>query len=90
MTISQIQVAVAERFGVAVSDLVSDRRLTARERQVAMWLCRHRTPCSLPAIGLAFGRDHTTVHHAIRRVDERMAADAAFAGTVNDLLGGLS
>jgi Bacterial dnaA protein helix-turn-helix len=84
-TISAIQTAVADGFGVTLLDLLSRRgaRAIARPRQVAMWLCRHTTLASLPEIGRAFGgRDHTTVMHAIARVDELMAADAAFADQV--------
>lgn len=87
MTIPDIQKLVAARFGVSLSDLLSDRRRQAAQRQVAMWLCRHVTPCSLPTIGRAFSRDHTTVEHAIKRVDQRMAHDAEFAGTILQLLG---
>ena len=89
VTIHDIQSLVAQRFGVTVLDLVSDRRgrAQARPRQVAMWLARHTTTHSLPAIGRAFGdRDHSTVIQAIRRVEERMAADVGFSRTVWDLL----
>jgi chromosomal replication initiator protein len=89
VTIHDIQRIVAQRFGVTVLDLVSARRgrEQARPRQVAMWLSRHTTLHSLPEIGRAFGdRDHSTVIQAIRRVDERMAADADFAGTVWTIL----
>jgi chromosomal replication initiator protein len=89
MTIHDIQRLVAQRFGVTVLDLVSARRgkTQARPRQVAMWLSRHTTPHSLPQIGREFGhRDHTTVIQAIRRVDERMAADVGFASAVRQLL----
>ncbi len=81
-TIRAIQVAVAARFGVTVLDLLSDRQgvAIARPRQVAMWIARHVTLHSLPEIGRCFGeRDHTTVMHAVRRVDELMGADAGFA-----------
>jgi chromosomal replication initiator protein len=87
MTIQDIQKLVAAAFGVTVCDLLSDRRRQAAQRQVAMWLCRHTTPCSLPTIGRAFSRDHTTVEYAIKRVDQRMAHDAEFAGTILQLLG---
>ena len=88
MTIHDIQQIVAQGFGVEVCDLTSRRRgrREARPRQVAMWLARAATPCSLPEIGRAFGnRDHTTVMHAIRQVDERIAADLGFAYLVRTL-----
>jgi chromosomal replication initiator protein len=88
MTITEIQRLVAERFGVTMCDLMSRRRgrAQARPRQVAMWLARHTTPCSLPEIGRWFERDHSTVMHAIERVDERMAAEPVFATRVWGLL----
>jgi chromosomal replication initiator protein len=86
MTIHDIQRLVATRMGATALDLVSARQASARPRQVAMWLCRHATPASFPAIGRAFGnRDHTTVMQAVRRVDALMAADPAFAAVVADL-----
>jgi chromosomal replication initiator protein len=88
MTIHDIQKLVASRMGATMLDLVSARQASARPRQVAMWLCRHATPASFPAIGRAFGnRDHTTVMQAVRRVDALMAADAGFAATVHGLRG---
>jgi len=74
-TIREVQEAVAARWGVTVLDLVSQRRTqpAVRLRQIAMWLCRHTTLHGYPPIGRAFGdRDHTTVMHAIRRVDEML------------------
>jgi len=89
-SIPDIQSAVADTFGLTVLDLLSRRRARAvsRPRQVAMWLCRHTTLHSLPEIGRAFGdRDHTTVMHAISRVDELMAADPVFAARVRQSMG---
>ena len=87
MTIHDIQTLVCCSFGISQLDLLSRRRgrVQARPRQVAMWLARHATPCSLPEIGRAFDRDHTTVMHAIRQVDERIAADLGFAYLVRTL-----
>jgi len=86
VTIHDIQRLVASRMGATALDLVSARQASARPRQVAMWLARHTTPASFPAIGRAFGnRDHTTVMQACRRVDALMAADPAFAAVVTDL-----
>jgi chromosomal replication initiator protein len=84
-SIQSIQDAVCRHFRVTHLDLCSRRqgRAVSRPRHVAMWLARHATAASLPEIGRAFGdRDHTTVMAALRRVDARMAADAAFAGQV--------
>ncbi len=73
VTIENIQKTVAEYFKLKVSDLLSKRRSrsVARPRQVAMALAKELTNHSLPEIGDAFGgRDHTTVLHAHRKIQE--------------------
>lgn len=83
--VGQIQQLVADAFDLTCDELLSSSRATrvTWPRQLAMFLAREQTGQSLPAIGGAFGgRDHTTVLHACRRVDERLAADPA----VGDLL----
>lgn len=73
ISIENIQKVVAEYYNVRLGDLLSKRRTRsiARPRQVAMTLARELTNRSLPEIGDAFGgRDHTTVIHACRRVEE--------------------
>ena len=78
MTIENIQKAVAEYYKLRVSDLLSRRRprTIARPRQVAMALCKELTEHSLPEIGNAFGgRDHTTVLHACRKIEELCETD---------------
>ena len=64
------------------ADLISARRnrAIARPRQAAMWLAKHLTTRSLPDIGRRFGgRDHTTVLHAVRRIEALKADDAQLA-----------
>lgn len=88
VTIEEIQKKVAEHFQIRVSDMSSARRArsVARPRQVAMYLSKQLTSRSLPEIGRKFGgRDHTTVMHAVKKVEELMGGDAAFAEDV-DLL----
>jgi chromosomal replication initiator protein len=88
VTIEEIQKCVAEHFNVKVSDMHSARRAraVARPRQVAMYLAKMLTPRSLPEIGRKFGgRDHTTVMHAVRKIEELKAADRSFAEDI-DLL----
>ena len=78
ITIENIQKAVSEYYKLRVSDLLSRRRPRniARPRQVAMALCKELTEHSLPEIGDAFGgRDHTTVLHACRKIDELCETD---------------
>jgi chromosomal replication initiator protein len=82
VTIDEIQKRVAEHYNIRSADMHSARRAReiARPRQVAMYLCKMLTPRSLPEIGKKFGgRDHTTVIHAIRRIEELSAADKALA-----------
>jgi len=88
VSIPDIQKRVAEHFNVRVSDMTSPRRAraVARPRQVAMYLSKQLTPKSLPDIGRAFGgRDHTTVMHAVRKIEELRAADPSLAEDI-DLL----
>ncbi|HYH22932.1 MAG TPA: chromosomal replication initiator protein DnaA [Azospirillum sp.] len=85
VTIDEIQKRVAEHFNIRVADMHSARRAraVARPRQVAMYLAKQLTARSLPEIGRKFGgRDHTTVMHAVRKVEELRASDPAFAEDV--------
>ncbi len=78
ITIDQIQRKVAEHFDVRIADMTSKRRpaAIAFPRQVAMYLARELTSCSLNEIGDAFGgKDHGTVIHAIKLVKKRMETD---------------
>ena len=82
ITIDEIQKRVAEHYNIRLADMHSARRAraVARPRQVAMYLCKQLTPRSLPEIGRKFGgRDHTTVMHAVRKIDELRAADRTLA-----------
>jgi len=81
LTVDRIQRAVCEEFRVTLTDMTSKRRarIIARPRQVAMYLSKKLTKRSLPDIGRRFGgRDHTTVMHAVKRIDQLRADDAAF------------
>jgi chromosomal replication initiator protein len=81
-TIDEIQKKVAEHFNIKLADMHSPRRsrAVARPRQVAMALCKILTTHSLPEIGRKFGgRDHTTVMHAVRKVEELRGSDRAFS-----------
>ena len=78
LTIDEIQRKVAEYYGLKVADLLSERRAreVARPRQIAMYLAKKMTPRSLPEIGRRFGkRDHTTVMHAVKRVEQLRGQD---------------
>jgi chromosomal replication initiator protein len=85
VTIDEIQKKVAEHFNLRVADMYSERRAraVARPRQVAMFLAKQLTQRSLPEIGKKFGgRDHTTVMHAVRKIEELMISDQGFAEDV--------
>jgi chromosomal replication initiator protein len=82
VTIDEIQKRVAEHYNIRLADMHSARRAraVARPRQVAMYLCKQLTPRSLPEIGRKFGgRDHTTVMHAVRKIEELRASDRTMA-----------
>jgi chromosomal replication initiator protein len=88
ITIDEIQKAAAEHYGMKQADLISERRnrAIARPRQAAMWLAKHLTTRSLPDIGRRFGgRDHTTVLHAVRRIEELKVGDAQLARDLETL-----
>jgi chromosomal replication initiator protein len=89
VTVDMIQKTVAEHYALKQADLISERRAraVARPRQVAMWLAKQITTRSLPDIGRRFGgRDHTTVLHAVRRIESLKAEDPAIARDVDVLL----
>ncbi len=85
LSIEEIQKTVATHFGIKVSDLKSAKRLKALvlPRQVAMYLCRQLTSCSYPDIGDKFGgKDHSTIIHAIKKIESKMAEDMQLSATV--------
>jgi len=82
VTIEEIQRKVAEHYNVRLSDMIGPKRMRtiARPRQVAMYLAKHLTTRSLPEIGRRFGgRDHTTIMHGIRKIEELMGGDSQLA-----------
>jgi len=79
VTIEDIKRKVCDHFHLRMSDLVSPRRArtVARPRQVAMYLAKMLTAKSLPEIGRGFGgRDHTTVLHAVRKIEDLRETDS--------------
>jgi chromosomal replication initiator protein len=82
VTIEEIQRRVSEHYNIRLSDMIGPKRVRtiARPRQVAMYLSKHLTTRSLPEIGRRFGgRDHTTVMHGVRRIEELKAHDHQIA-----------
>ncbi len=90
-TIDEIQKKVAEHFNISVKEMQSSRRArtVARPRQIAMYLAKQLTSRSLPEIGRKFDRDHTTVMHAVRKVEELIVEDSSLAENVDALRRGL-
>jgi len=86
--IEDIQRVVARQYNVSRSDLLSSRRTAnvVRPRQVAMYLAKTLTLRSLPEIGRRFGgRDHTTVLHAVRKIESLVGRDVALSEEVESL-----
>ena len=89
VNIEEIQKKVSQHFNIKMSDMSSSRRsrTVARPRQVAMYLSKNLTSRSLPEIGRRFGnRDHTTVIHAVRKVEELRSKDLSFDEDVQLLI----
>jgi chromosomal replication initiator protein len=83
--IEDIQKLVASRYNVSRSDILSERRTAAvvKPRQIAMYLSKVLTLRSLPEIGRRFGgRDHTTVLHAVRKIEKALGDDASLSEEV--------
>ena len=84
----EIQRKVAEYYNIRLADMIAAKRVRtiARPRQVAMFLSKQLTSRSLPEIGRRFGgRDHTTIMHGIRKIEELVMIDRQLSEDV-DLL----
>lgn len=80
VTIDEIQRTVSEYYNLRLAEMLSQRRarVIARPRQIAMYLCKQLTSRSLPEIGRRFGgRDHTTVMHAVRKIEDLAKSDSS-------------
>jgi len=83
--IEEIQRVVSRQYNVSRGDLLSSRRTAnvVRPRQIAMYLAKTLTLRSLPEIGRRFGgRDHTTVLHAVRKIEGLVGSDTALADEI--------
>ena len=88
LSVEDIQKRVAEHYNIRLADMHSPRRAraVARPRQVAMYLAKVMTEHSLPEIGRKFGgRDHTTIMHGIRRIEELVVSDRSLREDVESL-----
>jgi chromosomal replication initiator protein len=82
VTVEEIQRKVSDHYNIRLSDIIGPKRvrIIARPRQVAMYLAKQLTTRSLPEIGRRFGgRDHTTVMHGVRRIEELKGRDNQIA-----------
>ena len=85
LSIEEIQRKVAEHYNIRLSDMIGPKRLRtiARPRQVAMYLSKQLTSRSLPEIGRRFGgRDHTTIMHGVKKIEELSAIDSQLADDI--------
>ena len=87
ITIEHIQRKVSEFFGLKLADMRARRRTkaVAFPRQIAMYFARQLTNASLTEVGRAFDKDHTTVLHAVTKVETLIRQDAKFKKTVDTL-----
>jgi chromosomal replication initiator protein len=88
ITVEEIQRRVSEHYNIRLSELIGPKRVRnfARPRQVAMYLCKQLTSRSLPEIGRRFGgRDHTTVMHGVKRIEELKIQDGQIAEDIEML-----
>lgn len=88
VSIEEIQRKVAEHYNIRLSDMIGPKRVrtVARPRQIAMYLAKQMTSRSLPEIGRRFGgRDHTTIMHGVKKIEELRGADRSLAEDI-DLL----
>jgi len=82
ISIEEIQRRVAEHYNIRLSEMIGPTRVrtVARPRQIAMYLCKYLTTRSLPEIGRRFGgRDHTTIMHGIKRIEDLKEKDSQIA-----------
>ncbi|GEQ99066.1 chromosomal replication initiator protein DnaA [Iodidimonas gelatinilytica] len=89
INIDEIQKAVADHYNLRVTEMLSERRARniARPRQVAMYLAKQLTQRSLPEIGRKFsGRDHTTVIHAVKKIEDLRRSDSTLDEDITRLM----
>lgn len=88
MTVESIQKLVADHFNLKIADLKSPRRLKVLTvpRQIAMFLCRKHVKSSFPELGMKFGgKDHSTVVHAVQKIEKLLQKDLTLRNEINSL-----
>ena len=88
VSIAMVQKFIANYYRLKLADIKgrNSSRSVAGPRQIAMFLCRTLTDCSLPQIGKSFGRDHSTVVHSIRKVEAQCQEDREFHNLINSFI----
>lgn len=89
ITIEKIQKIVADHFQIKITELKSHKRLKnlVFPRQVSMYICRKLTDMSYPEIGVKYGgKDHSTIIHAIKKIEEKMKKDIYTQNLVENLM----
>jgi len=92
ITVEKIQKFIANEYKISVSDLKekTNRSEVVNPRQIAMYLCKHLLNLSLKEIGRKFGgKDHSTVIHSIKKVEEKMGKDKNYKQYIDTLIRGL-
>ena len=88
VTPEKIKKAVCKYYGIKIADIESKKKTNniAFPRQVAMYLIREMTDCSLPKIGTLFGgRHHTTVYHACEKIEDEMSMDKNLCNIIEEI-----
>ncbi len=88
LTIEDIQKKVSNHFNIKISEIKSSKRVKnlVIPRQIAMYLCRQLTSCSYPEIGDHFGgKDHSTVIHAIKKIEKNIENDSYLRSTIKTI-----
>ncbi len=89
ITIEKIQKNVADHFNIKVNELKSSKRLKniVLPRQISMYICRNLTNLSYPEIGAKFGgKDHSTIIHAVKKIERLMKEDIQMKGIIERLI----
>jgi chromosomal replication initiator protein len=93
LSVEEIQKVVASYYNIKVSEIKSSRRLKVLvlPRQIAMYLSRQLTSYSYPEIGERFGgKDHSTIIHAIKKIEKAMENDYQLSATINNIKNALA
>ena len=88
VVVDKILLEVSREYDVTIDEICSQRRIEkiTNARQIAMYIMREITPMSLPEIGKQFKRDHSTVHHAIEKVEYKISMNPNLKLRIDDII----